>query len=75
MHTTADISVLQMSAREDSAASAHQGLFRQPTRTVGKKDWDLVIMKADKLISGIGAMAIALSILYFAPVLLSIISR
>ena len=75
MQTTAGVSILQMSVNEDSNLSTQRELFRPTTRTVRKTDWDLVIVKADKLISAAGAMAAALAVLYFTPILASMMLK
>jgi hypothetical protein len=40
-----------------------------------KTDWDGVIAKIDQQISSAGAVALALSILYFAPIFVSMLLR
>ena len=44
-------------------------------RKAQETDWDLMIVKIDQWISRIGAVALALSALYFSPLLLSMLMR
>jgi len=57
-----------MTMNENPAMPESRELFRVTVRRSRKTDWDLVIVKADKLISRAGAVAVALSALYFLSI-------
>jgi hypothetical protein len=46
--------------------------FEAPTRRAGKTGHGLTVSRIDRLISGAGAVALALSAFYFAPIVGSI---
>lgn len=75
MQTTAGVSTLQMSMSDDSTLSTRRDLFGPAARRIGKTDWDIVIVKADKLISAAGVLAAALAVLYFTPILASMMLK
>lgn len=68
MQTSSGVSTLQMTMNENPAMPESRELFRVTVRRSRKTDWDLVIVKADKLISRAGAVAVALSALYFLSI-------
>jgi hypothetical protein len=75
MQTTTGISTLPMAMNENPTGSLNRELFGAMMRKTRKTDWDAVIAKIDKQISSAGAVALALSILYFAPIFVSMLLR
>jgi hypothetical protein len=49
--------------------------FAAATRKTGKEGHDLTVARIDRLISGAGAVALALSAFYFAPIVGSIFMK
>ena len=75
MQITTDVSSLKITMRETTLTLPDRKWFGTIIRKPGKTDWDVVISKADKYISGAGAVILALSVLYFTPVIVSIFLR
>jgi len=75
MQITTGISTLQMAMNENPAVPSNRELFRTTMHKAEKTDWDLVIAKADRYISRTGAVALALSALYFASIFISMAWR
>lgn len=72
MQIASGISTLQMTIDGNRNPSADQEMFRAKIRKAKKIDWDRVIVRIDTYIARAGAVALALSALYFAPILISI---
>lgn len=68
MQTSTSVSTLQMTVNENPAASDGGESFAAVMRQARETDWDLVIVKADRMISRAGAVFLALSSLYFAAI-------
>jgi hypothetical protein len=75
MQTTTGISSMHIAMSENTTALSHEELLSQMMRAAGKTDWDLVISKIDRQISRSGVVVLALSALYFAPILVSMLLR
>jgi len=75
MQTTTGISTLPMAMNENPTGSLNREMFGSMMCKARKTDWDGVIAKIDKQISSAGAVALALSILYFAPIFVSMLLR
>ncbi len=75
MQTTTGISSMQMAMSENPIISSNREVFGAMMRKARKTDWDLVIAKIDKYIARAGAVVLALSVLYFAPILVSMLLR
>ncbi len=75
MQTTTGISSMQMAMSENPIISSNRDVFVAMMHKARKTDWDLVITKIDKYISRAGVVVLALSVLYFAPVLVSMLLR
>jgi hypothetical protein len=75
MQTTTGISSMQMAMSENPIISSNREVFGAMIRKAQKTDWDLVIAKIDKYISRAGAVVLALSVLYFTPILVSMLLR
>jgi len=75
MQTTTGVSTLRMTISENPAATPSRESFRTTMRKAQETDWDLVIAKADRYISRTGAVALALSALYFASIFISMAWR
>ena len=75
MQTTTGISSMQMAMSENPIVPSNREVFGAMMRKARKTDWDLVIAKIDKYISRAGAVVLALSVLYFAPILVSMLLR
>lgn len=73
MRTTSGVSSLSVSMGENQPVMPDRESFRTMMRQAQETDWDLMIVKIDKWISRIGAIVLALSALYFTPVLLSML--
>ena len=75
MQTTTGISTLPMAMNENPTESLKREVFGAMMRKARKTDWDGMIVKIDKQISSAGAVALALSVLYFAPIFVSMLLR
>lgn len=75
MPTTTSISTLQMTMSENPVAQPTRELFRETMLKAQETDWDLVIAKADKLISRAGAVAVAGAALYFTFIFVAMLWR
>jgi|GEM_PF-5681704 hypothetical protein len=75
MQSATDMSSFGMVTGKGTQASFSGGCLTAKKRRVKEIDWDSVVEKADGIIAAAGAVAVALSALYFAPVLISILSR
>ncbi len=75
MQTTTGISTLPMAMNENSTGSLNREVFGAMMCKARKTDWDGVIATIDKKISSAGAVALALSVLYFAPIFVSMLLR
>lgn len=75
MQTTTSISTLPMAMNENSTGSLNREVFGAMMCRARKTDWDGVIAKIDKWISSAGAVALTLSVLYFAPIFVSMLLR
>lgn len=75
MQTTTGISTLPMAMNENPTGSLNRELFGAMMYKTRKTDWDGVIAKIDKWISSAGAVVLALSVLYFAPIFVSMLLR
>lgn len=75
MQSATDMSTFGMVTRKETHASFSRGYLSETKRTAKDVDWDLVVRKADRITAAAGAVAVALSALYFAPILISILSR
>ena len=75
MQTASSISTLQITINENRTGSADQELFRAKMRRAEKTDWDQVIARIDTYTARAGAAVLALSVLYFAPILVSILLK
>lgn len=75
MQTTAGISTLPMAMNENSTGSLHREVFGVMMCRTRKTDVDGMVAKIDKWISSAGAVALALSVLYFAPIFVSMLLR
>lgn len=68
MQTSSAVSTMQMTMNENPVTPDNRQLFRLSVCKSRETDWDRVIMKADKLIARAGAVAVALSALYFISI-------
>ena len=75
MQIASGISTLQITINENRTGPADQELFREKMRKAEQTDWDQVIARIDTYIARAGAAVLALSILYFAPILVSILLK
>lgn len=75
MQTTTGVSTLRMTMSENAVAESGRESFRTTMRKARKTNWDLVIAKADRYISRAGAVALALSALYFTSIFISMAWR
>jgi hypothetical protein len=75
MQTATDMSTFEIVAEKDTPASFPSGYFTEMRHAARNTDWHSVITKADRIISAAGSVVVALSALYFAPFLISILSR
>jgi len=75
MQTTTGISSMQLAMSENPTVSSNRELFGTMIRKARKTDWDLVIAKIDKQISRAGAVALAVSALYFTSIFISMLLR
>ena len=75
MQIITNISSLKLATGENPIVLPNREWFRAMTRKAGKTDWDMVISNIDKHISRAGAIVITLSILYFTPILVSMLLR
>jgi len=75
MQTTTGISTLPMAMNENPTESLKREVFGAMMRKARKTDWDGMIVKIDKQISSACAVALALSVLYFAPIFVSMLLR
>ncbi len=71
MQITTGISTLQMTISENPTVPSNREWFRATMRKAQRTDWDLVIAKIDKQISRAGAVAVAMSALYFTSIFIS----
>jgi len=75
MQTTTSLTAMQMTMNDHPATPANRERFRETIRKTEPVDWGAVILRADKLTARAGAVVAALSALYFAPILLSILLK
>ncbi|MRR17524.1 MAG: hypothetical protein EG826_13820 [Deltaproteobacteria bacterium] len=75
MQTASGISTLQITINENRTRPTDRELFREKMRRAEETDWDQVIARIDTYTARAGAALLALSILYFAPILVSILLR
>ncbi len=75
MQTASSISTLQITINENRTVPADQELFREKIRRAEKTDWDQVIARIDTFTARAGAVVLALSALYFAPILVSLVLK
>jgi len=75
MQIASGISTLQMTINENRTVPADQELFREKMRRAEKTDWDQVIARIDTYTARAGAAVLVLSVLYFAPILVSILLK
>ena len=75
MQIASGISTLQITINENRTGPADQELFREKMRRAKKTDWDQVIARIDTYIARAGAAVLALSVLYFVPILISILLK
>lgn len=75
MQTASSISTLQITINENRTVPADQELFREKIRRAEKADWDQVIARIDTFTVRAGAVVLALSALYFAPILVSLVLK
>ncbi|MFO7569486.1 MAG: hypothetical protein R6W75_06780 [Smithellaceae bacterium] len=75
MQTATDMSSFEIATQKDTRALLAPALLTATRRAAKNADWDRVVDKADRMITAAGFVAAVLSALYFAPVLLSILSR
>lgn len=75
MQTLPGISTMQMTLIENQIASSDRDAFRYTVRKAKKTDWDLVLAKTDLYVSRAGAVVLALAVLYFIPIFVSILTR
>jgi adenine/guanine phosphoribosyltransferase-like PRPP-binding protein len=73
--TTTELSDFHISLNDRSPGTSNQEWIGAMVRKARKTDWDRVIARADRAISIAGAAAVVVSILYFAPILLSILTK
>ena len=73
MQTATDMSTFELV--EKNAVRCPSAFYMAARQAAKKADWEGAILKADRIISVAGGVAVALSALYFAPVLISILSR
>ncbi len=75
MQIASGISTIQITINENRTMPADQELFREKMRRAKKTDWDQVIARIDTYTARAGAAVLALSVLYFAPILVSILLK
>lgn len=71
--TTTGLANFNITLNDRVPTPSNQELVRAMVRRAKKTNWDALIVKADRAISIAGAAAIMMSILYFAPILVSIL--
>lgn len=72
--TPTELSNFHLTINDRTIAPSNQELMRAVARTARKTDWDALITKADRTISIAGAAAVMVSMLYFIPILVSILT-
>jgi adenine/guanine phosphoribosyltransferase-like PRPP-binding protein len=72
--TPGELSNFHITINDSIPASSNQELMRAMVRAARKTDWDVIITKMDRAISIAGAAAVIVTILYFAPILVSILT-
>ena len=74
MTTTSGLVNFEMTINHQTSTASRQELINTVVRKARKTDWDAVINCADRAVSIAGAAAIIVSILYFAPILTTLLS-
>ncbi len=73
--TTTELSNFHITINDRNAAPSNQDLIEAMVRAARKTDWDALIAKADRAISMAGAAAVLMALLYFAPILVTILTK
>lgn len=72
--TTTGLANFEMTLNHRAASASQQDWVETVVHQARKTDWDAVIAGADKAISIAGAAVLIASVLYFAPILTSLLT-
>jgi len=73
--TTTGISPMHLVMSRTTTSSSNPDVIASVMRAARKTDWDGVIVKADRAASVAGAAALIAAFLYFAPIIVNMLSR
>ena len=73
--TTTGISAMHLVMSERTTSTSNTDVIGSVMRAARKTDWDDVIIRADRAASIGGAAVLIAALLYFAPIIVNMLSR